>query len=197
MRARSIFRPPMSGNTKQEEYAKLYKAVPLFRTLNTDELEEMIAISRLFKAPKGYTILEEGKPGHGMYVVVHGMCTCRMRLFQGDDTHLANLYKGDVFGEMSLIDDGPVSATVTTVNDCILYHIDKARFTEMRQAHRPVSYKVLRSLAPTICDRLRAINTRIGDIFGEPEKHMKLMERRYRRLARYARPVDAPNSDRG
>ncbi len=183
------------SDAKQDEYSKLYKAVPLFRSLSTSELEEMIAISRLFKAPKGYTILEEGKAGHGMYVVVHGMCTCRMRLFQGDDTHLANLYKGDVFGEMSLIDDGPVSATVTTVNDCILYHIDKARFTEMRVGHRPAAFKVLRALAPTICERLRTINARIGDIFGEPEKHMKLMERRYRRLARFARPVDAPNSD--
>lgn len=179
----------------KEEHAKLYKAVPFFRGLTGDELDEMITISRLFKAPRGYTILEEGKPGHGMYVIVHGMCTCRMRLFQGDDTHLANLYKGDVFGEMSLIDDGPVSATVITVNDCILYHIDKARFIELRESFRPAAYKVLRALAPTICDRLRTINARIGDIFGVPEKHMKLMERRYRRLARYARPVDAPSSE--
>lgn len=180
---------------KQEDYAKLYKAVPLFRSLSTGELDEIIGISRLFKAPKGYTILEEGKSGHGMYVIVMGMCTCRMRLFQGDDTHLANLYKGDVFGEMSLIDDGVVSATVTTVNDCILYHVDKERFDALRKALRPAAFKILRALGPTICDRLRAINNRIGEIFGEPEKHMKLMERRYRRLARYARPVDAPRSE--
>ncbi len=180
---------------KQEDYAKIYKAVPLFRTLTTDELDEIIQISRLFKAPKGYTILEEGKPGHGMYVIVHGLCTCRMRLFQGDDTHLANLYKGDVFGEMSLIDDGPVSATVTTVNDCILYHIDKRKFAELRDTLRPAAFKVLRALGPTICERLRAINLRIGEIFSEPQKHMKLMEKRYRRLAKYARPVDAPSGD--
>ena len=180
---------------RPEDYSKLYKAVPLFATLTTEELDEIVRISRLFKAPKGYTILEEGKPGHGMYVIVHGMCTCRMRLFQGDDTHLANLYKGDVFGEMSLIDDGPVSATVTTVNDCILYHIDKARFTELRENLSPSAFKILRSLGPTICDRLRAINSRIGEIFSEPEKHMRLMERRYRRLAKYARPVDAPSTE--
>lgn len=180
---------------KATDYQKLYKAVPIFRDLSRAELEEVIAISRLFKAPKGYTILEEGKPGHGMYIVVHGMCTCRLRLFQGDDTHLANLYKGDVFGEMSLIDDGPVSATITTVNDCILYHIEKERFLELRANLRPVAFKILRALGPTICDRLRAINSRIGEIFGEPQKHMRLMERRYRKLAKFARPIDAPNTD--
>jgi len=177
---------------KAEEYEKLYKAVPFFRSLTTEELDEIVAISRLFRAPKGHDILEEGKPGHGMYVIVHGMCTCRLQLFQGDDTHLANLYKGDVFGEMSLIDDGPVSATVTSVNDCVLYHIDKARFTELRDNLRPAAFKILRALGPTICERLRTINGRIGEIFSEPEKHLRLMERRYRRLARHAQPIDAP-----
>ena len=79
---------------KATDYQKLYKVVPLFSDLTEDELDEIIAISRLFKAPERHAILEEGQPGHGMYDIVHGMCTCRLRLFQGDDTHLANLYKG-------------------------------------------------------------------------------------------------------
>ncbi|MFT5432099.1 MAG: CRP-like cAMP-binding protein [Myxococcota bacterium] len=177
---------------KPHDYSKLYRAVPFFRTLSTEELDEVVKISRLFKAPKGHLILEEGKAGHGMYVIVSGSATCRLRLFQGDDTHLANLYEGDVFGEMSLIDDGPVSATVTAVDDCVLYHVDKARFDELRAALRPAAFKILRALGPTTCDRLRSINDRIGLLFSEPEKHLRLMERRYHRLARFAEPVDAP-----
>ncbi len=177
------------------DYQKLYKVVPLFADLTQEELDEMIAISRLFKAPAGFNILEEGQPGPGMYIIVHGMCTCRLQLFQGDDTHLANLYKGDVFGELSLIDDQPVSATVTTVNECILYHIEKERFLELRTQLRPAAFKVLRALGPTICNRLRAINARIGEVFSEPQKHMRLMERRYQKLAEVAPPVDAPSTD--
>lgn len=175
-----------------DEYEQIYRAVPLFSALSREELGELMAISRLFKAPKNFTILEEGKPGHGMYVIVHGMVQCRLGLFQGDDTHLANLYKGDVFGEMSLIDDQPVSATVTTVNECILYHIDKDKFTALRNQLSPTAFKLLRAIAPTICERLRAINMRIGEIFSEPQKHMKLLQERYEKLSRGAGPIDAP-----
>ena len=181
---------------KPEDYTKLYKAVPVFKSLTREELDEILAISRLFKAPKDYVVLEEGKPGHGMYIIVSGMATCRLRLFQGDDTHLANLHKGAVFGEMSLIDDGPVSATVTMMQDSVLYHIDKAKFAELRTGLRPAAFKILRELGPVICERLRAINSRIGEVFSEPQKHMTLMEQRYQSLARHARPLDAPERGR-
>jgi CRP/FNR family cyclic AMP-dependent transcriptional regulator len=176
---------------KPKDYTKLYKAVPLFSSLSHDELDEVIGISKMFKAPNDFLLLEEGKPGHGLYVIVKGMATCRLKLFQGDDTHLANLYEGDVIGEMSLIDDGPVSATVVTVNECVLLHIEKSSFDELRSAMRPAAYKILRNLGPTLCERLRAINTRMGEVFNEPEKHLRLMERRYQNLSKHA-STDAP-----
>jgi len=165
---------------KSEDYAKLYEAVPLFSSLNNEELDEIIKAGRLLKAPIDCTILEEGQPGHGLYIIVHGMVTCRMQLFEGDDAHLANLYKGDVFGEMSLIDDCPISASVTTTEESIFYHIEKERFDSLRKNLRPAAFKVLRALAPTICERLRTINIRIGGIFSDPHKHLKAMERRYK-----------------
>ncbi len=180
---------------KPEDYVKIYNAVPIFRSLSREEIDEVVGASRLFRAPAGYTILKEGLPGQGMYVIVSGMANCRLKLHQGDETPLATLHKGDVFGEMSLIDDGPVSATITTVDECVLYHIDKARFAEMRTAMRPAAYKILRALAPTICERLRAINARIGEVFAEPEKSLAIMEQRYKQLAQHSRIVDAPQTD--
>jgi len=175
------------------DYDKLYRAVPIFHSLTTDEMDEMMLISYLMRAPKGCVILEEGKKSSGLYVVVTGMVTCRMKLYQGDETHLANLHKGDVVGEVSLIDQGACTATVTAVEDSILYYIDSAQFNEMRQAMRPAAFKVMRALAPTVCDRLRSINARIADVFDDPERHLEIMTRRYHKLAQTAMPVDAPS----
>jgi CRP-like cAMP-binding protein len=176
-----------------QEITTIRDAIPLFSQLTDDELGEILAISQIYKAPKGVMLLEEGQPGHGMYVVIQGMLTCRLQLFQGDDVHLANLYKGDVVGEMTLIDGQLTSATVTTISDCILYHIDKIKFDELRHNMRPSAFKVLRALAPTLCVRLRAINSRIGEVFIQPEKHMRLMQRRYAQLSKHGHPLDAPS----
>ena len=178
---------------KAADITKVRNAVPFFSNLTDEELGEILKISQIFKASKGVILLEEGKAGHGMYVIMQGMLTCRMQLFQGDDVHLANLYKGDVVGEMSLIDDQPTSATVTAVDDCVLYHLDKAKFEDLKQKMRPCAFKVLRALAPTLCNRLRTINSRIGEVFSQPEKHMTLMERRYALLAKHAPLIDAPS----
>ena len=173
---------------KADDQTRIYKAVPLFKSLTRTELDEIVAISRLVRAGDGVVVLEEGRAGPGMYVIVAGTASIRMGLYQGDDTQLASLGKGDVFGEMSLIDDGPVSATVTMTSDGVLFHIEKERFDELRRALRPAAFKVLRALAPTLCDRLRAINARIGDVFSEPQAHMKLMQRRYQELGTGLKP---------
>ncbi|MBT9556671.1 MAG: cyclic nucleotide-binding domain-containing protein [Myxococcales bacterium] len=165
------------------DYESLYKAVPIFRSLSPSEMDEIVAISRLFRAPAGTVVLMEGQQGKGMYVVVQGRASARMRLFQGDDAHLGTLEKGDVFGELSLIDNQPVSATVTAVTDSILYFVDRAQLSELRKALRPAAFKLLRALAPTICERLRQLNARIEDMFSQPEIHLRLMEDRYRHLA--------------
>jgi len=176
----------------QRDYSKLYNAVPLFKSLTREEVDEIVSISKMFKAPSGHVLLEEGKPGHGAYVLVQGEASIHIRLYQGDDTHIATLGKGDVVGEMSLIDDAPVSATVKTTTQSIVLHIQKDQFDNLRAKYRPAAYKIVRAMTPMLCERLRAINDRIGSVFKEPERHMKLMEQRYQQLASHAGAVDAP-----
>ncbi len=162
---------------------QFYKAIPLFKALTPAEVDEIVKVSRLFRAAAGTVVLEEGTEGLGMFVVVSGQVSARLRLFQGDEALLATLGKGDVFGELSLIDSGPVSATVTAVEDSILYFIERQQFDALRAALRPAAFKVLRAVAPTICDRLRAINNRVEEMFSNPERHLRMMEQRYRNLA--------------
>ncbi len=174
------------------DYEPLTNAVPLFRALTPIEMDEIVRIARLVKAEAGKVIVKEGEAGRGMYVIVHGRAQARLRLFQGDDTFLATFQKGDVLGELSLIDGQPTSATVTAVDDCILYFLERTAFIELRDKLRPAAFKVLRAIAPMICDRLRGINARMEDMFSEPERHLRIMEKRIRVLAESGAHDDAP-----
>ena len=174
----------------QTDYSKIYRVVPLFRSLNAKEIEEFLAISHLYRVTKGYVVVREGEPTDGMYILVRGEAQVQLRLHQGDQTRLAVLTAGDVFGEISLLDRFPASATAVMRADGILYRVDAAGFQKMRKALRPAAFKVMREIAPIICERLRDINKRVHDLFADPERSMALLEKRYMAGARHARPTD-------
>jgi len=157
-------------------YQRILMMVPLLRGLTPDELEEIVAISKLLKVRKDVTVVEEGDEGRAMYILVDGRAEVVKRLAGGDNTMLAELKAPSVFGEMSLIDHQPRSATVITTTDSVLFQINLAAFNELRSNYRPAAYKLLREIAPTICGRLRRVDERIGEFFRDPEKSLATLD---------------------
>jgi len=73
--------------------------------------------------PAGATIFEKGQPGDSMYVVIEGA----VNLTSGDDIY-GPLEPGELFGEMSLIDDQPRSLDAVAATDTRLAEVDERRF---------------------------------------------------------------------
>ena len=156
----------------QVDYERIYRAVPLFADLNEEELDRILSISRLFRVEANTSLVVEGESGTGMYVLVNGSAQVTVRAGDERETILAVLNRGDVIGELNLIDTAPHSATVTCLEPSTLFHMDTKAFNALRAEHCQAAYKVLRATAPIICDRLRQINERIAGIFVDPERSM-------------------------
>ncbi|KAA3660705.1 MAG: cyclic nucleotide-binding domain-containing protein, partial [Calditrichaeota bacterium] len=95
----------------ETETTQLLKLVPLFSQMNMTELSEFnnIMHHRFFKADE--PVFWEGEPGVGMYVIKSGsVAVCKITPEKGKDV-LALLKRGDFFGELALIDEGPRTAT--------------------------------------------------------------------------------------
>lgn len=161
-------------------YRKILTHVPMFEQLTPDELESIVAISRLIKVKSGTTIVREGEDGAAMYVLVEGKVRVYKKLANGELAPLADLNSPSVFGEMALIDRSPRSASVGTITDTILYQIDLKSFNRLRATYSPAAYKILRAIAPTICGRLRDINDRIGRFFEDPENQAHELRLQYK-----------------
>lgn len=73
--------------------------------------------------PPGTTIFREGEHGTSMYVILSGDVTVT-----ADGKPLATLHENDIFGEMSLIDKLPRSATVMAKTECKLAAVDERQF---------------------------------------------------------------------
>jgi len=82
---------------------------PLFRGLDRKDIRKIARAAKVVRYDTGHVIIEEGSGGYGgMGVVLSGACSVTR-----SGKSLGDVKPGQVFGEMSLIDDRPRSATVT------------------------------------------------------------------------------------
>jgi CRP-like cAMP-binding protein len=104
------------------------------------------------KFEMGSVIFDEESPGDVMYVILEG----EVDIF-ANGQHIETLEKGDVLGEMALIDSKPRSASALARSDCRLAPVDEERFLFMVQETPPFSLHVMRILA----ERLRRTNVKV------------------------------------
>ncbi len=96
-------------------YEDTLAQVPLFHDLSRRELELISRNCREREYPAGAVLLQQGETGVGLYVIVSGSVRVTQQHEGSGARELATLGRGDVLGEMSLLDDLPRSATVTAV----------------------------------------------------------------------------------
>ncbi len=102
------------------------RGVPIFRGLTRSSLLEVAAQTREADYPAGATIVREGEPGDVLYIITQGTVEVRKQ-----DTVVAEMTVDDYFGEISLIDGGPRSATVVAVDDVALLTLNAADFRSL------------------------------------------------------------------
>lgn len=112
------------------------------------------SIARIVRIPTGRRVFSKGDPGDGCYILINGAVKVTLPSTGGQETLLAILGKGEVFGEMALLDRLPRSATVTALRPCELYHIGPDTFDRLTAADAQLARQLLRVIA----SRLRAGN---------------------------------------
>ena len=125
--------------------------VRLFSTCNKRELARIASLVDEVEAPKGKVLVRQGDPGRECFVIAEGKAKATMR---GKGT--AMLGPGSFFGEMSLLDQGPRSATVTAESDMRLLVLGSREFSALINEVPPVAARIMRGLA----ERLRAAEPR-------------------------------------
>ena len=105
---------------------------------------------------KGELIFTEGDLGNEMFIIQSG----KIRIFKnidGFDQTLTLLEKGDFFGEMSILEGMPRSASAEAEEDCELLKINSANFVAMIKSNIEIAIRIMRKLSL----RLREANSQI------------------------------------
>jgi CRP/FNR family transcriptional regulator, cyclic AMP receptor protein len=114
-----------AGGTAASRDARIrhLQRVPLFSGFDEDELRRVADLSRIVEAPAGTVVTQIGEPGDSFFVIIDGTVTVRTPVGAG-----SQLQPGDFFGEMSLLDGEPRSATIVATTDVRLLIVDRANF---------------------------------------------------------------------
>jgi CRP/FNR family cyclic AMP-dependent transcriptional regulator len=114
-----------AGATASSRDARIrhLQRVPLFSGFNEDDLRRVAELSRIVEAPVGTVITQIGETGDSFFVITDGMAAVRTPVGAG-----SQLQPGDFFGEMSLLDGEPRSATIVATTDLRLLIVDRSHF---------------------------------------------------------------------
>ncbi len=123
-----------------------FHEIPFFSSLSSSELRLVEKKIRLVEFKRGDVVYEEGKAADAFYVIVSG----RFRVFQkarGEEQRtLTFLYRGDYFGESSLLTEQPHSASVEARSDGLALKLDKEDFLKVLSEIPALSLHLSRTL---------------------------------------------------
>jgi CRP/FNR family transcriptional regulator, cyclic AMP receptor protein len=139
----------MAGTSSRPE--ELLSAVELFAGLSKRDAKKLVARAREVTHLKDERVTGEGGPGYGFHLILSGRATVSR-----DSRTIRTLGEGDYFGEISMIDGKPRSATVTVDEDLRALAIDHAVFEALLD-DRP---EVARGMLKNLCSRLREAEAR-------------------------------------
>jgi CRP-like cAMP-binding protein len=143
---------------KNEEEA--VRKAPLFTALDDASAATLRASMSGVKLSRGQILFKEGDTGDQLFVVVDGKLKLGTISNDGRENLLSILGPGDMFGELSLFDPGPRTATATAVVDSKLLALSNDQVIGWVKEHPQVSLQLLGRLA----QRLRKANDVLSDL---------------------------------
>jgi len=127
--------------------------VPVFAQCTADEIHAIAAVAQESFFQPGQIIVTQGTPGQAFYLILTG----RVEILR-DGVSLGAFSAGDFFGEMSLLDSAPRSATIRAVDQTSCLMLSSWDFKALLEQHPSIAIKLLEVLSR----RLRVADERIG-----------------------------------
>ncbi len=136
------------------------KEVPFFTGMTVDQLRILANVCEEHQFEQGSRIFNEGETGGALYVVVNGRVAIEHEKRKGSIARLATLESHQYFGEMSLFDASPHSASAVAIQDTLTLRLRREPVLALIRQHPQLSLELIKVLN----ERLRESNARIVEL---------------------------------
>ncbi len=136
------------------------EATGLSKDLTDEELKLLAEIITEQHFAKGVTIIREDSKTRDLYVIRSGRVSVRLKLPSefGREEVIYQMRDGQIFGELSLVDGSPRSATVHADDEVAVYRFEFDKLNGLLQSQPRIGYILMRNVASIIANRVRNTN---------------------------------------
>lgn len=138
----------------------LLAGMPLFRRLLPEQRATLVERATSRSVPRGEEVFAEGDIGEDVFLIIEGKAKITRSGGAGRENLLAVLGPGEVFGELSLFDPGPRTATATALTDLQLAVLSHTQLSDWLDTQPRAGQVLLQVLAR----RLRRTNDAMADL---------------------------------
>jgi CRP-like cAMP-binding protein len=139
------------ARVKRAKQLEFLEAVPMFRGLSKADLMKVARVTEQVTVPADTVLAEQDAPGDAFYLIISGVAVVRR-----NGRKINDMAAGDFFGEMALVDGGPRSATVMTLEESTLFMIHRKDFSSLVGVP-----SIARRLLEGLSQRLRDADSRL------------------------------------
>jgi protein phosphatase len=135
---------------------EILRRIRMFSAFDFKQMAKLVELGEVRTVPNGEVLIREGEADASLYVILYG----EAHVLRGGEI-VNRLKEGDYFGEMSMIDKVPRSATVVATQAMTILFLDRERFFGLLQTDAGMATKVMWSIAQKLNRRLRQADDEI------------------------------------
>jgi CRP/FNR family cyclic AMP-dependent transcriptional regulator len=142
-------------NLTHQDKLRLVRSIALLKNMPDRTNQKLAELLKVRKVADGETIFEEGSRGMSMYFVASGRVRIYKQTAGGFLWEIAIVAAGDFFGDMSLIDEVPRSASAVACGTCMLFELYSGDLNRWVQSSAPQALQFFSELSHVLSRRLR------------------------------------------
>jgi CRP/FNR family cyclic AMP-dependent transcriptional regulator len=133
---------PKEREVARQDPVKMLAGVPIFEELSSKELKAIAAASKEVTHRQGAVLAREGDSGVGFFLILDGEVSVALR-----GRPVRSMRPGDFFGEISLLDGGPRTATCTAQTEVTTLGLTPWTFKRLIEQNPAIASKMLKVMA--------------------------------------------------
>lgn len=137
----------------------MLREVKLLSVFTDQELAQLITAGTGAAYEPHTNVVIEGEMSWGLYLILEGIVGIyKHNKLTGENYDVGQLRQGNFFGEMSLVDENPRSATVRSLTDCHVFYISKDTFESFLTQSQDLKVRFYESCVKALVSRLRELD---------------------------------------
>jgi RimJ/RimL family protein N-acetyltransferase len=146
------------------EITEVTRQSDIFQGLSDGELSQLAHICKMVSYPAGKIICNEGECGSEIFVLAEGKASVMTKGNRKKSIQIGSIGQGEIFGEMSIIEDLPRNATLITDVNSKLVVIDRSELENLMNKNSHLGKMVMQNMAQGLSRKLRRSKTKTSDL---------------------------------